>query len=692
MANRQIEITIWSAGDDAHVEELAASLRAADFRVCETAKESESPDIVLVLPNRDSPNLQAACDEVCLACPGSAIVVLPSIGSEADHRSLEHHTYELLPASVEWTKLPAHLRGVLARWKRIEKLKTSAATLQHLESTIDLVYFDFRPETGVFLPSKQLRVLVGLDEPDDLMQPSPLLDRIHTDDRAVFTGTLFEAARTRTPFCIPIRITGADGRLRHFRTRGRAFGPLEDGGSTRVFGVCEDTTDHMQRLAEAEARARIDELTGLGNRRHFDDCLSTAIQRADAEREILALLYIDLDRFKLVNDTLGHEAGDQLLRVISARLQDAVRAHDVVCKDNEEPSTEARVSRLGGDEFTVLLSGIHGRADAEIVANRMLAAVSEPVEIQGQTISPAASIGIAFFPDHGVTKDDLRKHADAALYAAKASDGGFRFFEQSMEDGAIRRLSLESELRNAIDREEIQIRYQPRIDYRTDKIVGAEAMIHWKSPTLGFVAPEEVIRIATEAGFVKRLGSWTLEIACRDAISWRAHSDQPCRLAVNVSPAQFEHDDLFDTIVRSLKASGMTPDMLDLEVSESLLLRPNPSTGEALEELRRIGVGIVLDEFGKGYSALGVLMSQPLDGLKLDRRLIETVAPDGAGSQLLSNVIRMAVDLSLQPIGMGVSEADQARFLSNHGCHEMQGSFFSPPLPSAKLCEMLGSS
>ncbi|MEE8166827.1 MAG: sensor domain-containing diguanylate cyclase, partial [Myxococcota bacterium] len=434
MTQQQVDIAIWCANDDDRAADVAKLMQSAGFRVHRLDEAPDSPRLLLMLPGSGSENLTSKCLELAETYPDSPAVVLHTSESEKSHPPIEHHVFELLPASLALSSLSQHLYAVLARWSRFEKLKSSAATLQQLESTMDLVYFDFNPETGTFRPSKQLRRLIGLNDLNEPMAPSHLLDCIHSDDRALFAGTLFEAARSGTPFCMQIRLTDATGRQRHFRTRGRAFGPVEEGSPSRVFGVCEDTTDHMLRLAEAEARSRIDDLTGLGNRRHFDDSLAGALARANRERELLALLYIDLDRFKLINDTLGHDAGDQLLRVISARLSDAVRVQDVVCHDQNQPVPEARVSRLGGDEFTVLLSGIHSCSDAELVATRMLKAISEPVEIRGHKLTPSASLGIAIFPDDGRTADDLRKRADAALYAAKGAGTAFRFFTQSMKD------------------------------------------------------------------------------------------------------------------------------------------------------------------------------------------------------------------------------------------------------------------
>jgi diguanylate cyclase (GGDEF)-like protein len=686
---RKVNVGIWSGNGEIRAGEIAGVLETAGLQVHDLDFSTARPQVILMLPGSDGSDLTSICLKIAGAYPDAPAVVFHTARSERVHPAIDHHVFELLPASLDFEKVPKQILTVLARWQRFEELKVSAVTLQRLESTTDLVYFDFRPDTGTFCPSRQLREILGHPEPTDSMAPTPFLECIHTDDRALFAGTLFEAARSGTPFCLQIRLTDTSGRMRHFQTRGRAFGSLDEGSSSRVFGVCEDTTDHMQRLAEAEARSRIDDLTGLGNRRHFDDCLASALARAKRESEKLALLYIDLDRFKLINDTLGHDAGDQLLRVISARLSDAVRANDVVCLDHDRPSLEARVSRLGGDEFTVLLSGIHGPADAELVASRMLTAIRKPVDIRGQSLTPSASLGIAVFPGDGQSSDDLRKRADAALYAAKGSGGGFKFFAQSMEDGAIRRLSLEHELRGALERDEIELRYQPRIDYRTGAVVGAEALLHWSSPTLGRVTPEEIHRIAEDTGFISSLGSWTLNQACREAAFWASSQEEPCRLSVNVSPLQFEQDNVFTTVVEALKNAGLSPELLDLEITEGLLLRDDSEIGQSLEELRRMGVRIVLDGFGKGYSALAVLMSQPIDVLKLDRLLIETVAPDGAGSPLLASVIRMAKDLSLYPIAEGVSHADQAEFLTENGCHEMQGFFFSAAIPAVTFREKL---
>ncbi len=688
---RKIDVAIWTAADDPRTVDIAGQLESAGLKVHDLDLVTAPPMVLVLLPGSGGSQFASTCTQLVDAYPNAPAVVLHTPESESAHPTVDHHVFELLPASLDPARIADHIRAVLARWQRFEELKRQATTLQQLESTTDLVYFDFRPDTGALRPSAQLREIIGEKKSEDLISPTSLLDCIHPDDRALFTGTLFEAARSGTPFCVQIRLTDASGNPRHFRTRGRAFGAIGEEGTARVFGVCEDTTDHMRRLAEAEARSRVDELTGLGNRRHFDDCLSHALARAKREGEQLALLYIDLDRFKLINDTLGHDAGDQLLRIISARLSDTVRAEDVVCLDKDAPtSTEARVSRLGGDEFTILLSGIHGPRDAELVATRMLEAMRQPVDLMGQTLAPAASVGIALFPVDGQTTDDLRKRADAALYAAKEAGGGWRFFNQSMEDGAVRRLSLEHELRAAMSAGEIELHYQPRIDYRNDRIVGAEALFRWSSPSLGRVAPGEALRVAEETGFITDLGRWTLMQACREAASWRAlRPDDPVRLSVNISPVQFEQDDVFSAVVEALKVSGLPPEQLDLEITENLLLRDDDRIARALEELRRVGVRIVLDDFGQGYSALAILLSQPIDVLKIDRRLVETVAPDGEGSRLLASVIRMARDLNLHPVAEGVSHSDQAEFLSAEGCYEMQGFHFSAAIPADALREQI---
>ncbi|MBW2499677.1 MAG: EAL domain-containing protein [Deltaproteobacteria bacterium] len=686
LRERQLHVATWSASDDPRLGTVAGFLEADGFAVHPLGLSPADPQLVLMLPGRGGLELPKRCRELCQAHPNAPAMILHTAESEASRATIDYYGFELLPASIELAKVPEHVLKVLSPWSRFAELKRAATTLQHLESTAELVYFDFRPEAETFRPSRQLRELIGQPEAGDVKPPSPLLDRIHTADRALFAGTLFEAARSGTPFCLQIRLNDAHDRQRHFRVRGRAFEPINENTSSRVFAVCEDTTEHMQRISEAEARSRVDDLTGLGNRRFFNDCRTSALARGAREQEPLALLYIDLDRFKLINDTMGHDAGEQLLRVIAARLSDAVRARDVACLDQEGANgPAARVSRLGGDELTVLLTVIHGPSDAELVASRLLKAIGDTVEIAGQTLRSSASVGIAVFPGDGQTTDDLRIRADAALYAAKAGGGGFRFFTRSMEDGAVRRLSLEHELRSALDRDEIEIDYQPRIDDRSGTVVGAEALVRWTSPTLGRVTTDEVVRIAEDTGFVTSLGRWVLRHARKEAAAWPSDGGAACRLAVNVSPVQFEQDDVFTAVVDALKHAGLPPESLDLEITKNLLLREDPTTSQALEELRRMGVRIVLDHFGKGYSALAVLLSQPIDVLRLDRRLVETVAPDGDGSQLLSHVIRMAHDLSLHAVAEGVSQQDQAEFLASNGCDEMQGFLFLPALSPAAL-------
>ncbi|MEZ4290344.1 MAG: GGDEF domain-containing protein [Myxococcota bacterium] len=383
---RRLEVAIWRAEDDRRVAEVVEILEQAGLgaRALDLTGETP-PTIVMLLPGSGGPALATAAARIAERWPSSPAVVLHTPESEGAHPAIEDHVFELLPASMETERIPAHVRAVVARWKRFEELKQSATALQRLESVTDLVYFDFRPDTGTFALSRQMRRLIGQPATEHGLEPSTPCSTVST--RTIAPSSPARSSRPRAA----ARPSRADPAGRHERSSaalpgaGRAFEALHEGTSPRVFGVCEDLTEQIQRIAEAEARSRVDDLTGLGNRRHFDDCLAVALARARRERERLALLYVDLDRFKLINDTLGHDAGDQLLRIISARLSDAVRAEDVVCHDHQgHPTSEADVARLGGDEFTVLLSGIHGRGDAELVAARMLAAVREPVEIEGR--------------------------------------------------------------------------------------------------------------------------------------------------------------------------------------------------------------------------------------------------------------------------------------------------------------------
>ena len=439
-----------------------------------------------------------------------------------------------------------------------------------------------------------------------------------------------------------------------------------------------------EEAARARTRADRDGLTGLVGRDSFRQSVNKAVARAKHDDYPAALLYIDLDRFKGVNDTFGHAAGDALLQQVARRLKSEVRPSDVV-------GTAARqragtVSRLGGDEFTVLLSKVRQAQDAGDVAHRILEAFKEPFSLCGHELSATASVGIAVFPQDGEDADALLKRADMAMYEAKAQGPGhFRFYQPSMGQAILRRTELEKHLHYALERNELEVRYQPRVDLRSDTMVGMEALARWNSPELGSVQPREFIPVAEETRLILPIGAWVLETACAQLARWQRLGWSGLRLSVNVSSEQFASSDVAKTVTDALRNNGLQPEGLELEVTESLILAEDNRTSLALRDLRAIGVALALDDFGTGYSSLSFLTRFPLDVLKIDRSIASEVEVDPAAASIVEAVVTMGRRLGLRIVAEGVDSLGQALRIRELGCDELQGFLVSPPVTAEEL-------
>jgi diguanylate cyclase (GGDEF)-like protein len=457
----------------------------------------------------------------------------------------------------------------------------------------------------------------------------------------------------------------------------------------RVEAMVRAAGERFQLREEADrARSRADRdgLTGLAGREPFRQNVNKALHRARRDDYPAALLYIDLDRFKGVNDTLGHAAGDALLQQVARLLKSEVRPTDVV-------GTAARqragtVSRLGGDEFTVLLSKMRQAQDAGDVARRILEAFKAPFSVCGHELSATASVGIAVFPQDGEDADALLKRADMAMYEAKAEGAGrYRFYQPSMGQAILRRIELEKHLHHALERDELEVRYQPRVDIRSDTMVGMEALARWNSPELGAVQPREFIPVAEETRLILPIGAWVLETACAQLARWQRLGWSGLRLSVNISSEQFASSDVAKTVTDALRNNDLQPEGLELEVTESLILAEDNRTSLALRDLRAIGVALALDDFGTGYSSLSFLTRFPLDVLKIDRSIASEVEVDPAAASIVEAVVTMGRRLGLRIVAEGVDSLGQALRIRELGCDELQGFLVSPPLTAEELGE-----
>ncbi len=457
------------------------------------------------------------------------------------------------------------------------------------------------------------------------------------------------------------------------------------GQSRRITRLVEQRTADLEattrslraQQAAIEQLAHYDALTGLPNRNLWAVRSGAAIQSAQRHGDALAVLFLDLDQFKTVNDSLGHAIGDQLLCTVSRRLAACVRGEDVL-------------ARLGGDEFAVLLPRLTCREDAATVARKMLCALADPVEVDLHELSPSVSIGIALYPADGCDLDTLVKHADTAMYSAKtAGRNNFQFFVPDMNARALERLTLEAGLRRALDRDEFILHYQPQIDTELERLVGCEALVRWHHPELGLVMPDRFIPIAEDSGLISRIGDWVLRSAMRRQVEWRKSGHAELLVAINISALQFNRSEFIDSVRAALQDTGADPRCIELEITESALLRPSDELFARLQELREIGLTLALDDFGTGYSSLAYLKRMPISRLKLDRSFVKDLPGDAEDAAIASAAISMARDLGIEVVAEGVETPAQRDFLAARGCRIMQGYLFGRPVEAASLTETL---
>lgn len=446
-----------------------------------------------------------------------------------------------------------------------------------------------------------------------------------------------------------------------------------------------------QRGRELQTLAYYDALTGLANRILFRQHLTAALDGARRSGGQLAILYLDLDHFKRVNDVLGHEAGDQLLHEFAKRLQDCLRHGDLISIANAKPQMES-VARMGGDEFTVLLPDLSEPKDAERVAQRILAALHEPLQAGQEQIFTTTSIGIAVYPFDGRDQAALLKSADTAMYYAKQQGKNrFHFYTSSMNSLGSPRLDIESALHEAIEQQRLVLYYQPQVEIKTGKLVGAEALLRWDHASHGMVPPGVFIPMAEESGLIVTIGEWVLREACAQLRRWRGEGFPPLRMSVNVSARQFRQASFPKVVAGALREFGIEADQIVLEITETALIASESEMMGQLESLRTLGVGLSLDDFGTGFSSLAFLKRFPVQNLKIDRSFVQDIPDQPHSCAIVRAVISLGQSLDVKVVAEGVETVPQRDFLAQNGCPEMQGYLISPPIPAETFSSLFGS-
>ena len=476
-----------------------------------------------------------------------------------------------------------------------------------------------------------------------------------------------------TPNCILVRRDGVESSIED------SAAPIHDrrGTVTGAVMVFHDVTTARALSLRMAYLAQHDGLTNLPNRIMLDDRLKQAITLAFRRKRRLALLFLDMDRFKHINDSLGHTIGDRLLQSVAHRLRACVRSSDTV-------------SRQGGDEFVILLSDIEHPEDADISAEKILAALATPHSIDQHDLHVTGSIGIATYPDDGVDSDTLLQHADLAMYHAKENGrNNVQFYKEEMNVNAFERHSLEDGLRKALERKEFELQYQPKIDLKTGAMIGVEALIRWRHPLRGLVPPALFIPVAEECGLIVEIGRWVLREACRQARAWQDAGLPMIRIAINISPVELRTKDFVAGVRAILADTGLDAHCLEFELTETFLMEASGSTAAVLQALKDMGLKIALDDFGTGYSSLSFLRRFPIDTVKIDRSFVRDMTTDADDASIVRAVIGMGESLHLHVVAEGVETREQLAFLRRHSCPAAQGLHFGRPVVAAEFAELL---
>ncbi len=680
--------------DDRGTRRLArATLEKAGFEVVEAQDGLQALDVVraecpnLILMDVSMPVLDGftTCAELRSLPEGGQVPIVMMTGLddvESIERAFAVGANDFLTKPINWPILAHRVRYMLRASAAIANLNQNQRRLSNAQRIGEMGDWEWDIGLDRVLPSDQARRIFGHPTAWDALQLDGFLTTVHPDDADRVREACQRAIADGDSFAIEHRVIQIGGSLRHVHQQVEVTAQDETGRALKLAGAVQDITHRKDAEEQIRRLAYYDALTGLPNRLQFSEQLVKAIANAQRLDQQVAVMFIDLDHFKRVNDTLGHSAGDELLRVVSARLASSIRCADSVGR-NPSDISPGSIARLGGDEFIVMLSNVNGVTAASAVARRLVAALTEAVTIQGTELFVSGSVGVAMYPNDGTDIDTLLMNADTAMYRAKeAGRGGFQFYDASMNARALERLVMESMLRRALERSEFVLHYQPRVEFSSGRIVGAEALIRWQHPERGLVPPGDFIALAEDANLVIPIGEWALDAACRQMAEWRDAGQRPISVAVNLAANHLRERGLPAMVQRILAQYGLPPSCLEIEVTESVFMADPELCIENACRLSKLGVRLSIDDFGTGYSSLSYLKRLPITSLKIDQSFVRDLATDPNDAAIITAIIAMAHSLELRVVAEGVETEAQRSFLQAHHCDEYQGFLVSTALES----------
>jgi len=678
--------------DDPMVRFLAGeALRTRGFRLVETDNGEEAlrlmqelgPDLILLdvmMPGIDG---FTTCSRLRVLPKGQHIPVLMMTGLE-DAASIQHAyqvgATDFITKPINFGLLEFRLEYMMRAKVTSDELRQSESMLYSAQRLAHMGHFVMGSDQRFSVWNSQTQAVLGLEQEPNITTLPELLQYIRAEDREPVALALANPVGDLSIPPLEYRIQLANGPTRtivqHSRVQTDEFG-------IRVIGTVQDISERRQAERTIHQLAYFDQITGLPNRIQIEQRLSDLTRAAETNGVQLAVISLDLDHFQRVNDSFGHELGNELLRGVSRRLIQCLRLlhrqHEI-----ETPPAEM-VARNGGDEFCLLLTGIASREALTGFTALLRQTLRRPFALKDEEVVITASMGTAIYPDDGREPDVLLRHADIALYHAKQRGRDCNeFFDSSLNQRMQARLSLENSLRQALGTQQLSLHYQPKVNTETGALTGMEALVRWEHPTLGRIPPSDFIPVAEESGLILPLGEWILGEACRQTARWAASGLRDLVCAVNLSALQLRQADFTQVVARTLTATGLPAASLQLELTESVLME-NSEHIRLLEALKDLGLTLAVDDFGTGYSSLSYLTRLPIDVLKIDQSFVRELRDDGSDNAIVSAVIAMGHSLGLKIVAEGVEGAEQVGFLRRHRCDELQGYHFSKPLPAAQF-------
>ena len=677
-----------------------AALDAAGFGVVQASDgliaieqfKRHKPDLIImdaIMPNMDG---YEAIAEIRSTESGAHVPILMITGLDdldSITRAYNEGATDFLTKPINFFVLPHRVQYMLRSNATADELRKSQAKLDDAQRIARLGNWEWNVKSDVMVWSREFARVVGFDEDSRQGSWSEFLEKVAEEHRVLMSQAAQHSIEEAKLFSYEFSITDKDSLEKIIRIESE---PRKNdvGECTCMLGTVQDITEYTNAQKQIHDLAYYDLVTGLPNRAQLYENLAYALKVSDRLDTHFALLFLDLDHFKNVNDTLGHDAGDDLLRQVSDRLASVLRESDVLSAPSKDAGSKHTVARIGGDEFVVLLPNVSRAVDVAKVAERIGATVGSPYTIHDVDVAITTTIGISLFPSDGRDAETLMKHADVAMYHAKENGrNGFQFYSECIHQHALARFSMERELKLALENNELALLYQPKIALATGEAVGVEALLRWNHPERGAISPDEFLPVAEETGLIVALGQWVLKESALQMQQWIDQGLGAFSVAVNCSPAQFTRGNIISDISQALDYSGLDPKLLEIELTENLFLNNIEKGIEILQSMKRLGVQIAVDDFGTGFSSLSYLKRLPVNKLKIDQSFVKDLHIDRGDSAIVAAIVTLSQNLGLKVIAEGVENQQQMDILRGFNCNEIQGYHVCYPLTPEEFAEWL---